>query len=157
MKEKALATGLVLAALNPVLTLAQHLPAPSRTIYKCNVAGKVVYSDDPCKGAEKLEIEPTRGMDSLSGKRAVGADVNRERSRESFAEAIRPLSGMNAKQLDAYGRRQKLSAEQRQECSALDKDMSEIEQKEARAVGNARANLQEQLFVMRKRFRELRC
>ena len=37
---------------------AQKLPPPSATVFKCQGHGEVVYSDSPCLGAEKLEIEP---------------------------------------------------------------------------------------------------
>jgi hypothetical protein len=33
------------------LAPAQTLPSPSRTVYKCEHDGKVVYSDAPCPGA----------------------------------------------------------------------------------------------------------
>ena len=35
---------------------------PSRSVYKCNGNGIPIYSDAPCLGAERLEIEPTRGV-----------------------------------------------------------------------------------------------
>ena len=42
-------------------TSAQKLPPPSNTVYKCQAGGQTVYSDSPCLGAEKLEIEPNDG------------------------------------------------------------------------------------------------
>jgi|LakMenEpi03Aug12_release.lakeMendotaPanAssembly.Ray.scaffolds.fasta_scaffold936250_1 hypothetical protein len=43
------------------------LDKPTRTDYKCNVDGKVAYSDTPCLGAERIDAEPTRGLDKASG------------------------------------------------------------------------------------------
>ena len=43
------------------------LDKPTRTVYKCNTDGKVVYSDTPCLGAERIDAEPTRGLDKSSG------------------------------------------------------------------------------------------
>jgi hypothetical protein len=150
-------------ALSVLLTIivgtasAQQLPPTSRTVFKCKVAGKVVYSDSPCLGAERLEVDPTRGMDSASGRKAVGSDVIRERQREQVAESLRPITGMDAKQLDVYGRRTKLSQEAQRECLNLDKALPLAEKDEGETVGATRVTAQERLYGLRKRFRELRC
>jgi hypothetical protein len=136
---------------------AQLLPPTSRTVFKCKVAGKVVYSDSPCLGAERLEVDPTRGVDAASGRKAVGSDVIRERHREQVAEMLRPISGMDAKQLDAYGRRTKLSQEAQRECLNLDKALPLTEKEEGETAGATRVTVQERLYGLRKRFRELRC
>jgi hypothetical protein len=62
----------------------------------------------PPVGAERIDIDATRGMDSISGKKVAGSDVRREQQREQVAEAWRPLTGTNAEQLDTHGRRMKL-------------------------------------------------
>jgi hypothetical protein len=121
---KSLATILILASLHAAsASIAQSLPAPSRTVYKCNVNGKMLYSDSPCLGAERLEIEPSRGVG-----RTTGPDVQRERNKEMLAEAIRPLTGMNAKQFEVQSRRIKLTAAAQRECQALDVDLPAKEQ-----------------------------
>jgi hypothetical protein len=106
---------------------AQSLPPPSRTVFKCEVAGKVVYSDSPCLGARKVDVEPTRGADKSTGKERVGADVGRERQREAFAEAVKPITGMNAKQFDIATNRTKLTAEAQSQCRRLDAQIPEAE------------------------------
>jgi hypothetical protein len=135
---------------------AQELPPPSRTVFKCRHDGKIVYSDSPCLGAEKIDVEPTRGV-SVSGKPKTGPDVQREIQREGFANAIKPLTGMDAKQFDAFGRRLQLSANAQRQCSELDKGIPMLEQEEARTPAADIANVQQRLFVARKRYRELRC
>lgn len=147
----------MLAALITVSAAAQQLPTPSRTVYKCNIAGKVTYSDEPCKGAERLEVEPSRGVDSVSGRRVVGADVQREKHREAFAEALRPLSGMDAKQFETHRKRAPLSNEAKGECATLDRAIPATEKEELQATSGQRAEIQDRLFEFRKRFRELRC
>jgi len=136
---------------------AQQLPAPSRTVFKCNAGGKIVYSDSPCLGAERIDVDPTRGMDSMSGKKAIGSDVRTEQQREQIAEAWRPLTGMDAKQFEAHGRRTKLSRDAQRECSNLDQALRVAEKEDGQAVGVARTTAQERLYGLRKRFRELRC
>jgi len=136
---------------------AQALHAPSRTLYKCKDQGKLTYSDSPCLGAEKLEVEPARGVNRLSGEKRVGPDVQRELNHEMLAEAIRPLTGLDAKQLAVQGRRFKLSGAAQQECRRLDQDLVITENEEKRAAQSALHEVQARLFSMRQRFRELRC
>ena len=136
---------------------AQTLHAPSRTLFKCKDQGKIVYSDSPCVGAEKLEVEPTRGVNKLSGKTRIGADVQRELQHEMFAEAIRPLTGMNAKQLEVQTRRIHLPGTVQQECRRLDLDLANTEYEEKHAAQSALHDVQARVFLLRQRFRELRC
>lgn len=137
--------------------LAQPLPPPSRTVFKCEAAGKVVYSDSPCLGAKTVDVEPTRGADKITGKGLTGPDVQRERTREQFAEALRPLTGMDSKQLDAAGRRMKLTAEGQAQCRRLDAQIPAAEADEARATGASRQDVQVRLLKLRQQFRDLRC
>lgn len=140
----------------PYLT-AQTLPAPSRIIYKCNIQGTVTYSDTPCVGAVKLDVEPTRGVSKMSGTERIGKDVARERTREMWAEALRPISGMDAKQYAIYERRYPLPVAAQQECRQLDRDMPPVEQEERRTAPPALHDVQVRLFLMRKRFKDLQC
>ncbi len=139
-------------------TFAQKLPATTRTVFKCEVAGKITYSDAPCLGATKIDVEPTRGLNKSSGRELIGNDVRREQNREIVAEAIRPITGMDAKQLDGRGRRMNLSPDAQRECRLLDTEIPTTERKEKRAVHTKDLiDVQEQLFELRHRFRTLRC
>ena len=112
-------TAAVLTALT-VLTFApqaQSLPPPAKTVFKCEENGKVVYSDSPCLGAKTVDVEPPRGVSRLSGQERVGSAVQQERLREHIADAMRPLTGMNPKQYETFGRRQKLPADTRGSAS----------------------------------------
>ena len=136
---------------------AQSLPAPSRTVFKCEEGGRIVYSDSPCLGAKKIDVEPTRGVSRLSGKERVGNDVQREVFEERLAEAVRPLSGMNPKQYEVFGRRLKLAPEVQRECRHLDGQIPSLERAEAQASGPEFVTIQRRLFGLRSRFRELGC
>ena len=139
------------------IAAAQTLHAPSRTLFKCQDKGKIIYSDSPCLGAEKLEVEPARGVNKLSGKTRTGPDVQNEIHREMMAEAIRPLTGLSAKQFEVEVRRYKLPGAAQQECRRLDQDLASTELEEKHTAQNALRDVQARLFVMRQRFRELRC
>jgi len=136
---------------------AQSLPPVSRTVFKCQVAGKTVYSDAPCLGAKQIDVEPTRGINQTSGNKRIGADVMHEQGREAFAQAVRPITGMDAKQLAVQGRRNKLNSQDQQECRRLDGEVAASQQDEKAAAGSDLKTVQEKLFQRRKRFRELGC
>ena len=136
---------------------AQSLPPPAKTVFRCEEGGKVVYSDAPCLGARKIDVEPTRGVSKLSGKERIGSAVQHERQREQIAEAVRPLSGMNPQQFDTFGRRQNLSSAAQRECLRLDEQVMAAERDEHGAKGPVLAEIQARLFGLRKRFRELGC
>lgn len=146
---------MLLLTASPVV--AQSLPPPARTVYKCQEGGRVVYSDSPCLGADRIDVTPTRGVSRLSGKERVGDQVRHEIFREQMADALKPVTGMNREQFNRTAERQPLSAGAKQECSNLDRELPTIEHAERQAMGDARTALQERLLRLRSRFRELRC
>lgn len=134
------------------------LPQPSRTVYKCVVAGKTVYTDDPCVGAQRVIVEPTRGMNKSSGRELTGADVRREKQNEAFAEAVKPITGKTPKEMEVQRKRVYFSAQTKAECESLDSSISGNEAKERGATSvESRAQIQRDLFALRKRHRDLRC
>jgi len=154
------AVGIVAGSLLPLLAVSAntHLPSPSQTIYKCEVHGKVAYTDEPCLGAKRLDVVPGRGVDRLSGTKRIGADVAREQRRDQMARALQPLTGMDEQQFTTATRRDKLGAQEQRECRTLESAILDNEEVE-RDVG-ARAlmeSLQQDTLSMRKRYRELRC
>jgi hypothetical protein len=152
------AVAAVIAAAAALHTQAQtvKLREPTRTVYKCEVGGKIAYSDEPCLGATRMEIQPTRGLDSSTGTRKIGSDVQREHNREAFADAVKPLTGMDARQLDIAGRRGKLKPEIQRECARLDASIHALERQEAGETGD-RKPVQQQLYQARARYRQASC
>jgi len=136
---------------------AQKLPPPSRTVFKCQEAGKTVYSDAPCLGAQVIDVEPTRGLNKSSGHVRIGADVQYEQGREMIAEALRPLTGLDAKQLAVQGRRNKLSLENQKECGRLDGAMLAGQREKKAATQFDAKEVQLKLYQQRIRFQSLGC
>lgn len=160
MRSRALhspAAALTLLAAFTLVTHAQSLPPPAKTVFKCEENGKVVYSDSPCLGAKTVDVEPPRGVSRLSGQERVGSAVQQERLREHIADAMRPLTGMNPQQYETFGRRQKLPADAQRECQRLDGRIPLVEAEERQASGQGLADIQLRLLGLRKRFRELAC
>jgi hypothetical protein len=133
------------------------IPKPSRTAFKCLEGKRVAYSDAPCVGAERVDLQPTRGLNSSSGKELVGADVRRERNREQVAEAFRPLTGKSNQEVETYGRRMRLTASAKSECSSLDASIPRTEAEERASSDQQRTDVQRRLFGLRTRYRQLGC
>jgi len=151
------AAALLWAGLVSVAALAEGLPPPSRTAYKCVNAGKVSYSDEPCVDAKRVDLEPTRGLNKSTGTERVGKDVQRERWRESLGEAVKPLTGMTPEQFNLAVRRQPLAPEARSECYRLDGAIPDAEAADRLASDVERSQAKLHLLALRKRFKELRC
>lgn len=133
------------------------LPQASRSVYKCSVNNKTIYTDEPCVGAQVVNVEPTRGFNKSTGKELTGADVATEKRREQLAEAIRPLTGMNPQQAEVQRRRFNLSAAATAECGTLDGRRAQAEAEERKSTGDARLEIQRDLLMLRQRSRDLRC
>ena len=155
MKYTALITSLVVVATGSAI--GQSLPNPTRTAFKCEVNGKVQYSDQPCVGAKRVDLEPTRGMNKSSGTELVGKDVQRERFQEGFAEAVRPITGLDAEQFKVQSRRYKLSPESKRECASLDRSIPMQERTQVASSETARRSSDQVLFQLRSRFVKLGC
>ena len=147
----------LLIGIQSALAQPNTLPAPSRTVYKCTVNGKFVYTDDPCVSAQLVNIEPTRGLGKSTGKELTGSDVARERQRETFAEAVKPITGTTRQQFEVQRSRVNLAPEIMSECSKLDANITQSEAQERTEPVETRTELQRQLYALRKRHRELRC
>lgn len=143
---------LLLAAMGGAYAQPSTLPAPSRMVFKCVVAGKTVSSDEPCPAAVRVDVEPTRGM----GKSA-GTDVQTERMREAAASALKPLTGMTPQEYEMHRRRVYLSAAAKSECAGLDSTLAQLESRERLEPAETRPTVQRELFAARKRYREIRC
>lgn len=138
-------------------SLAQKLPPPSRSVFKCEVGGKIVYSDSPCLGAKRVDVEPTRGLNKGSGSEKVGADVRQERQNEQMAEALRPVFGETAEERAKRHRRAALKPQDRAQCSKLENEMSAAEQAELRATRAELSAVQKGLLVLRQKYKKLQC
>src|SRR5690606_8618614 len=116
------------------------------------------YSDAPCLGARKVDIQPTRGLDTQSGQARTGADVRRERLDEKITEAYRPIFGEDVKQRATRHRRARLGAKAQLRCSALDREIPATEQAAERAATTARLPAgQSKLLRLRQEYRKLGC
>jgi hypothetical protein len=151
---------LVLACLvlaGSVNAQSTKLPPPTRTVFKCEIAGRITYSDEPCEGARKVDVQPTRGLNKSTGRELVGPDVAREQRREALSEALKPLTGMTPEQSEVQSRRARLPAHAKAECSTLDRSLPVVEGRELTTTGESKAAAQRELLGLRKRYKDLQC
>lgn len=150
---------ILIGCLSPISQVSAQLqlPAPSRTIYKCQVKGTTSYSDEPCVGAQRLEAIPTRGVDRLSGSARAGKDVRNEIRSEQFANAMQPLTGMSAAQFSTAARRHRIGAAAQRECSPLESAILKLEEAERHAGAAMIGPIEQDLFVLRKQYQKLGC
>ena len=145
------------SAVFAVSALAQKLPPTSRNVFKCEVGGKVVYSDEPCLGAKRVDVEPTRGVDRATGSARVGADVQREKHNEQMAEALRPIFGEDAKQRATRHRRAALKPQDREQCYTLDREIATAEAADVQAQKAESPAAQANLLRLRRNYSSLQC
>lgn len=148
---------IALAVLVATPAFPQKSPAPSRDVFRCEEGGKVVYSDNPCLGAQRIHVEPSRGLDSASGRKRTGADVRRENLNAQTAEALRPVFNETAQQQTVRHRRAKLPAPSKSKCARLDARIPQLERAEKSAKGRDLTVLQQELLVARQRYRSIGC
>ena len=145
----------VILVLTPAF--AQKVPPASRTVYKCESEGKVIYADSPCLGARKVDVEPTRGLNRSTGAERVGADVRKERQNEQVAQALKPIFNETAEQRVKRHHRAKLKPDVRSRCGRLDDRIAEAEDNERKTTGSELPAAQKDLFNLRVEYRNLQC
>lgn len=136
---------------------AQNLPPPSRTVYKCDDGKKVHYSDSPCLGATKVNVEPTHGLNKSTGQVKMGQDVQREKTNQQMADALRPILNETPKQRETRHKRFKQEPGVKAECSQLDMQIPRLERLEQSSTRETLPAVQRDLLAVRKRFQDLRC
>lgn len=141
----------------PSFAQVVKVPPTSRTVFKCNVDGKVVYSDNPCLGAQVLNIQPTRGLNQSTGKEITGRDVMVEKNHEAFVQAVKPVTGMDQHEFDVAKQRVNMSGPQKAECVRLDSEIAAGETQERSVAKDALIGIQARLLAMRTRYKGLGC
>ena len=104
-----------------------------------------------------VDVEPTRGLNKSTGKELTGPDVAGEKRQEQFADAIKPIAGLTPQHLEVRTRRVNLPGDAQAECNRLDGSIAQAEAGERASSGEAKTDIQRNLFVLRKRSRDLRC
>lgn len=128
-----------------------------KAVYRCETAGKVSYSHEPCVGAREIDTTPTQGMDRMSGSSRKGADVRQQEHDALMAGALKPLLGMTPQQYQVHKKRQRLSPEDRLACAQLDTQLPGLRQQVQASTPDRKTHADVDLYKARKRFNDLNC
>lgn len=140
-----------------LLLSVMAMAASAQTVYRCETAGKVSYSDAPCVGAKVVDATPTQGMDKSSGRSQKSAEVRRDEFRKTMDTALRPLTGASHEEMNTLRRRHKLQSEEKMKCAALDARLPRLEAAAAEAGSTDKARADVELYKARKQFFDLKC
>ena len=147
---------LKIATLSACLLISSSVLA-QKAVYRCETAGKVSYSHEPCLGAKEIDATPTQGMDKMTGQSRKGRDVLRHEHDGLMADALKPLTGMSPDQYRVYKHRFNLSPQDKNACAKLDYDLPGLKQRAANAPTADQAAAEVDLYKARKRFNDLNC
>lgn len=127
-------------------------------VYKCTSdSGKVLYSNEPCVGAERIDATASRGFNKSSGRVLKGSDVRNEEYNETMERAMQQVFGKSY-QRQKRVQRSKLSTTDQARCEKLDYDIEGLEKLEKASKGKPELrDVQVELFQKRKAFREIDC
>lgn len=126
-------------------------------VYRCETAGRVSYSNEPCVGAKEIDATPTQGMDKMTGASRKGADVRRDEYNTTISNALKPLTGMTPDQYRVHRHRFKLSPSDKAECARLDNSLPGLKQRATTAPTSGKAMAEVELYKARKLFNDLNC
>ena len=127
-------------------------------VYKCTSdSGKVLYSNEPCVGAERIDATGSRGFDKSSGRVRKGNSVRKEEADQMIERSVQLTLGKEWK-LEKTRKRQFMRVDDRLRCDKLDYDIERLEGLEKTNKGKpALQDVQVELFRKRKDFRDLDC
>ena len=122
------------------------------TVFRCEVEGRVLYTDSPCPRAERVDTirvpGPRLHSPRLHSPQAVTA---------SWEAAESPLRVTDARSYGWDPRTHRFAQPEKAECPHLAQRMALVEAEERTATAASIGLIQERLSVQRQRFRELGC
>ena len=121
---------------------SQTLPPSPRMVFKCEQAGQVIYTDQPCSGAQKSEL----------------LRVHAAPPPDAGIQPYPPVAALLDPRPAALTERPpKVAGTPRAECPHLAQRIALVEAEEQRATSQNIRMIQERLAVQRNRYNELGC
>jgi hypothetical protein len=127
-------------------------------IYKCTAeSGKVLYSNEPCVGAQRIDATASKGFDKSSGRVMKGQSVRKEEADQMIERSVQITLGKEWN-LEKTRKRQFHRMDDRAKCELLDYQIDSLEKREKANKGKPELqDVQVELFEKRKAFREIDC
>lgn len=81
----------------------------TQPVYKCGNS----YSDEPCKGGQKVDVLPTEGAHSMSGTKRRSGEVELRNAKRNLYKALEPVTGVPAKEMEKRAGQQQYEQKER--------------------------------------------
>jgi uncharacterized small protein (DUF1192 family) len=108
-------------------------PAAQAQIYKCTVAGKTVFSDQPCDAdAKPLDVRPASGRGADQRLSSDGTPINASSNPQELLSRMERDRRIRDLEHEIRARRSRISDEQ----SAMDREIAALRQQKTRANNN---------------------
>lgn len=96
-----------------LLTLLLAAASPAMAVYRCDADGKISYTDAPCAGGERIQVEVTSAKATEAAQRRVTNEKNQ------LAEIERAAAKLATENAKAQRRAARANAAERKRCDKL--------------------------------------
>lgn len=141
------------------LCVALGLPytVMAQQVYRCEVNGKVSYSNEPCQGAKVVNTTPAQSSDRTSGQQRKDMDALKAELERNNATKTRVLTAKAPEDPEVAKRRENLTPLAKHNCSLLDQSLPQLRENAAHGTPENKEKADIQLYKARKAFQDLRC
>ena len=142
-----------------LLCVALGLPytVMAQQVYRCEVNGKVSYSNEPCQGAKVVNTTPAQSSDRTSGQQRKDMDALKAELERNNATKTRALAAKTPEDPEVAKRRENLTPLAKHSCSLLDQSLPQLRENAAHGTPENKEKADIQLYKARKAFQDLRC
>ena len=147
----------IIATLAMAACLSMTLPAMAQQVYRCEVNGKVSYSNEPCQGAKVVNTTPAQSSDKTSDQQQKNLDTLKAELERNNATKTRALAAKTPEDPEVAKRRENLTPLAKHSCSLLDQSLPQLRENAAHGTPENKEKADIQLYKARKAFQDLRC
>ena len=142
-----------------LLCVALGLPysVTAQQVYRCEVNGKVSYSNEPCQGAKLVKTPPAQSSDKTPAQHQKDMDTLKAELERNTATKTRALAAKAPEDPEVAKRRENLTPLAKHSCSLLDQSLPQLRENAAHGTPESKEKAGIQLYKARKAFQDLRC
>ena len=142
-----------------LLCVALGLPytVTAQQVYRCEVNGKVSYSNEPCQDAKLVKTPPAQSSDKTPAQHQKDMDALKAELERNNATKTRALAAKAPEDPEVAKRRENLTPLAKHSCSLLDQSLPQLRENAAHGTPENKEKAEVQLYKARKAFQDLRC
>lgn len=129
----------------------------AQQVYRCEVNGKVSYSNEPCQGAKLVKNPPAQSSDRTPAQHQKDIDTLKAELERNNATKTRALAAKAPEDPEVAKRRENLTPLAKHSCSLLDQSLPQLRENAAHGTPENKEKAEVQLYKARKAFQDLRC